>query len=192
MRSLRLILAGASVVLSIAFPSLGNAAGSQAHAPRDMVITAVNPEPMNDARGKISYGDSCTVSFATRIEKVVDDDLRVLVRAYGKFERPPFGQCPYSTPFYVTKDEYVRMEFDYLVAIRANDEAEVKTVALEAEKNYRARGFQGDKLHTAVLLDEKVGEARSLLNRAREDVFQESTAMWEELKREGRLAAMTN
>lgn len=87
-----------------------------------------------------------------------------------------------GTTFFLTKDEFSRMEYDYLVAIRTMLEERVRAASTEAENNFRAKGLKDDKLHVAVLLDRKVNDEKSMLRYAREAVVRERIEMLAERK----------
>lgn len=187
MRSFRLTLAAAAALWALS-PVLATA-GQYAHAARDMVVRAVNPIPPEGGQDFVEYGGTCKVPLGKPITRFLDDDLRVLVFTEGKPGKPPEGECPLGTVFYLPKDDFARMEYEFLLAGRSRIEAELSALADEAKKKYQAMGLTDEKLHIAVLLDPKSLEKRAILELARFMVYQERESMDAEKKIERKLAA---
>ena len=187
------ISAAVAVFLSALSSSVGNTSGLLVHASKDLEVTAVNPLLINDRRGRIEFGEKCTIPFESRIDKVVDDDRNL--RVIASVDRPrkglPAGHCPADTHFFLSKDDFFRMEYDYLVAFRNGVQQRLNYAMDEAKEMYRKMGMQDERLYVATLLDPVVMGAMSDLQRANEAVLDEKAAMDAEKKRQRELA-MTN
>lgn len=93
----------------------------QATIPADLVVRAVNLEPIKIKDNTIKYGVECKLQQGNTITVVGIDGFNLLVRY--KADRERSGFCPTGTLFFTDKQEFSRMTDQYKKYIRSESEA---------------------------------------------------------------------